>query len=198
MEAKANLPAGRKVFYDYQYRRDILETHGVTEDEVVQDKTRCPPKRTRHSELTDAGAYALASAQVVESTDARAYALASRRMEDVPLADVTTYVRAWRLECPWLAVCKSVSMFTRCSVCEYLRLLIDQTPRDQEFLRSALKTRLGAHFDFQAAQRLSHGRIEEECEQRGGPKWFMLIDKMDQKKTVCPTIWSQLATKRKG
>ena len=23
----------------------------------------------------------------------------------------------------------------------------------------------------------------------------MLIDKMDQKKTVCPTIWSQLATK---
>ena len=117
MEAKAYLPAGRKVFYDYQYRPDILERHGVTEDEVVQDKTRSPPKRTRHSELTDAGAYAPASAQKVESTDVTAYVLTSRRMEDVPLADVTTFTRAWRMECPWIVVCKSVSMFTRCSVC---------------------------------------------------------------------------------
>ena len=85
-------------------------------------------------------------------------------------------------------------MFTRCSVCEYLRLLIDQTPRDQEYLRQALQTRLGDHFEFQAAQRLSHGVIEESCAQRGGLEWLMLIDKMDQKKTVCPSIWSQLAT----
>ena len=85
-------------------------------------------------------------------------------------------------------------MFTRCSVCEYLRLLIDQTPRDQEYLRQALQTRLGDHFEFQAAQRLSHGVIEEFCVQSGGLEWLMLIDKMDQKKTVCPSIWSQLAT----
>ena len=91
-------------------------------------------------------------------------------------------------------VCKSVSMFTRCSVCEYLRLLIEQTPREQESLRNVLRERLGQHFDFQAAQRLAHGRVEEECAQSGGRKWLMIIDKMDQKKTVVPTIWSQLAT----
>ena len=218
MESKAYLPAGRKVFYYYQYRKDILERHGVTEDDVMQEKARHPQKRTRRGDLTNAGAYAPASAPGSEptnagayapasavgseptdvgayvpasapgsqSTDARAYTLASRRMEDVPLADVTTFVRAWRLECPWLVVCKSVSMFTRCSVCEYLRLLIDQTPRDQEPLRNALKSRLGGHFEFQAAQRLAHGRIEEECEQSGGQKWFMLIDKMDQQKDRVP------------
>ena len=79
-------------------------------------------------------------------------------------------------------------MFTRCSVCEYLRLLIDQVPRDQVHLRAALMARLGEHYDFQAAQRLAENRLEEECAHSGGRKWFMLIDKMDQQKTVCPTI----------
>ena len=116
-------------------------------------------------------------------------------MVDIPLASCETFLRAWRIETPWLIVCKSVSMFTRCSVCEYLRLLIDQTPRDHARLRQALQTRLGEHFAFQAAQRLAHARLEEECDQSGGQKWMMLIDKMDQKKTICPTIWSQLATK---
>ena len=116
-------------------------------------------------------------------------------MADIPLADRATFLRAWRIECPWLIVCKSVSMFTRCSVCEYLRLLIDQTPRDQESLRQALQTRLGDHFAFQAAQRLAHARVEEECEQSGGQKWIMLIDAMDQNKTICPAIWSRLSTR---
>ncbi len=71
---------------------------------------------------------------------------------------------------------------------------MDQTPRGQDVLRSALQARLGGHYDFQAAQRLSHNRLEELCAQSGGRRWFMLIDKMDQSKTVCPTIWSQLPT----
>ena len=54
------------------------------------------------------------------------------------IATLATFLEAWRVEVPWLVVCKSVSMFTRCSVCEYLRLLIDQTPRDQDELRQAL------------------------------------------------------------
>ena len=89
---------------------------------------------------------------------------------------------------------KSVGMFTRCSVCEYLKLLIEQTPRDQCALRERLKDRLGLHFDFQAAQRLALGRVEEEVAQSGGAHWCMLIDKMDQRKTVVPCVWSQLAT----
>ncbi len=55
-------------------------------------------------------------------------------------------------------VCKSV----------YLRLLIDQTPRGQDALRSALQARLGDHYGFQAAQRLSHNRLEELRAQSGG------------------------------
>ena len=99
---------------------------------------------------------------------------------------------------PWLAVCKSVSLFVRCGVCEYLKLLIDQTPRDQAPLRDALRARLGAHFQFQAAQRLAQGRQEEECAQSEGKTWLMKIDKMNQKKTVTPTLWSQLATPCSG
>ena len=52
--------------------------------------------------------------------------------------------------------------------------------------------RLGQHFAFQSAQRLAQGRIEEECKQSNGRKWFMKIDKMDQSKTILPTIWSQV------
>lgn len=113
---------------------------------------------------------------------------------DHPLADYTTFLEAWRKEVPWLVVCKSVCMFVRCGVCEYLKLLIEQTPRDQESLRTALRSRLGAHFQFQAAQRLAQGRLEEEAQQSQGRIWFMKIDKMDQKKAVTPTIWSQLST----
>ena len=109
-------------------------------------------------------------------------------------ASLCTFLRAWRVECPWIVVAKSVGMFTRCSVCDYLKLLIEQTPRDQCALRERLKDRLGLHFDFQAAQRLALGRVEEQAAQSGGAHWCMLIDKMDQRKTVVPSVWSQLAT----
>ena len=113
---------------------------------------------------------------------------------DHPIADYACFLQAWRTECPWLVVCKSVSMFTKCGLCEYLKLLVEQTPRDQGPLRETLRTRLGQHFAFQAAQRLAQGRLEEEAQQSQGRKWFMKIDKMDQNKTVTPTIWSQLCT----
>ena len=88
---------------------------------------------------------------------------------------------------------KSVGIFTRCSVCDYLKLLIEQTPRDQCALRERLKYRLGLHFDFQAAQRLTLGRVDEKAAQSGGAHWCMLIDKTDQRKTAAPCVWSQLA-----
>lgn len=53
---------------------------------------------------------------------------------------------------------------------------------------------MGRHFDFQAAQRLVEGRIEEMCNQSGGTRWFMHIDKMDQKKSILPSIWAMLST----
>ena len=113
---------------------------------------------------------------------------------DIVMATLPTFLAAWRVECPWIVVAKSVGMFTRCSVCDYLKLIIEQCPREEHDLREFLKDRLGQHFDFQAAQRLAHGRVEEEAVQSSGEHWFMLIDKMDQRKTVVPSIWSQLRT----
>ena len=53
-----------------------------------------------------------------------------------------------------------------------LKLLVEQTPRDQCALRERFKDRLGLHFDFQAAQRLALGRVEEEvCPER----WRTLV-----------------------
>ena len=191
-ELKAYLPAGRKCFYYAHYRKDVLEKYGVTEADVAA--ARAYALALREAKKQRVGEKH-ASGNSVNAEAAEAYASAAQRMADVPLAEIDTFLRAWRVECPWLIICKSVSMFTRCSVCEYLRLLIDQTPRDQVALRSALQARLGDHYEFQAAQRLADNRLEEECAHSGGRKWFMLIDKMDQQKTVCPTIWSQLATR---
>ena len=58
-------------------------------------------------------------------------------------------------------------MLTRCIVCDYLRSLIDQIPRDQESMRGALQARLGDHYEFQAAQRLAIGRVEELVAESG-------------------------------
>ena len=56
------------------------------------------------------------------------------------------------------------------------------------------KERLASHFQFQSAQLLVQGRVQELCNQSNGTKWFMKVDKMDEKATVVPTVWSQLST----
>ena len=76
----------------------------------------------------------------------------------------------------------------------YLKLLIEQTPRDQCALRERLKDRGGLHFDFQSAQRLALGKVEEQAAQSSGAHWCMLLYNMDQRKTVVPCVWGQLAT----
>ncbi len=182
MNGNACLPAGRKVF-NYAHRKDILERHGDTE-----------------TDAEDASAYALASRRPKQARKARgggeaegasAYALASQlstqtsRMADAPLASLNHFLKAWRVECPWLVVCKSV----------YLRLLIDQTPRGQDALRSALQARLGDRYGFQAARSLPRNRLEEFRAQSGGGRWFMLIDKMD---TVPPHCRRRCSRGRKN
>lgn len=103
----------------------MLERHGVTDADASDASTYALASR-RSKRRRIAGAQAGGS-----SADAGADVPASRSMADVPVAGPNNLLRAWPIECPWLIVCKSVSMFTRCSACEYLRLLIDQTPRDQ-------------------------------------------------------------------
>ena len=82
----------------------------------------------------------------------------------------------------------------KCALCEWLKLQIDKTPRGQPELMTVFKDRLADHFQFQGAQRLVQGRIQEACKQSEGIRWFMKTDEMDEKAIVVPTEWSQLST----
>lgn len=73
------------------------------------------------------------------------------RDRDAGIASQVTFLQVWRWEVPWLIVHHGKSMFTQCSVCSYLKLLIEQCPKSEWQWLDALKTRLGNHFQFQAS-----------------------------------------------
>jgi len=52
-----------------------------------------------------------------------------RIAQKLPYAGLNTFLKAWRLECPWLVVVKSISKFVKCGLCEYLKMLIDKVDR---------------------------------------------------------------------
>ena len=208
MDEKAYLPSGRKMFYYYQYRKDMVHRSEAALENVPEETllgstpgqssgapspppaphpSAAPRGRKRNHPAADP---ALGSTPRCTAEFAKGFAARA----GIVMATLSTFLQAWRVECPWIVVAKSVGMFTKCSVCDYLKLLIEQCPREEHDLREFLKDRLGQHFDFQAAQRLAHGRVEEEAAQSAGEHWFVLIDKMDQRKTVVPSIWSQLRT----
>ena len=81
---EAYLPAGRKIFYYWQY--------------------------------------------VVEATSGRD----KYRSAECLVASEKHFLRAWRQELPWLIICRSVCMFVKCGLCEYLKMQIDQLPRERE------------------------------------------------------------------
>ena len=94
-----------------------------------------------------------------------------RQQQGISPADYTTFLKAWRVECPHIVVCKSVSMFTRCGLCDYLQEQLARTPHCQKEVVSMLRHRLGKHYEFQSAQRLAMARIEEKCRRSGGAEW---------------------------
>ena len=61
-------------------------------------------------------------------------------------------------------------MFSCCSVCEYLRLLIDHTPCEQESMRGALQARQENDYKLRTTQGLAIGRLEELCADNGSAK----------------------------
>jgi hypothetical protein len=85
--------------------------------------------------------------------------------------DHRTFLKAWQTECFYITIAKSESMFTRCGCCEFLKALLDSTPRSNPEMLCMVRARLGAHFAFQSAQRLEQGRVEERCRQSGGKEW---------------------------
>ena len=119
---------------------------------------------------------------------------ADRRGMGKKPCSLSLFLKAWRTECPWLIVCKSVSKFTKCGVCEYLKMMLDQCPRALTEVSEKLRARLGKHFQFQGAQRVAMGRLEELADQSDGRVWLMLIDKMDQNCAFCPQVWAMAST----
>ena len=117
-----------------------------------------------------------------------------RRSRGCECAQLGVFLRAWRCECPWIVIPKRLGKFLRCALCEWLKLQIDRTPRNQPELLSILKDRLSSHFWFQSAQRLMQSRIQELCYQSHGTKWFIKTDKMDENAFAVATQWSQLQT----
>ena len=86
-------------------------------------------------------------------------------------ASQSTFMTAWKRECPHIVVTKSVSMFTRCGLCDFLQTELARCPRSDTVGVEMLRRRLGQHYEFQAAQRLAMGRIEEQCRRSGGKEW---------------------------
>ena len=119
---------------------------------------------------------------------------ADRQANKRPYASYDVFLTAWRCETPWIKIARSLSTFTQCGMCNYLKALLDETPRSQPGVLAMLKRRLVEHWRFQSAQRLCQSRIEEACAQNGQTKWFTKVDKMDQKKTSLPTEWKQLTS----
>ena len=113
----------------------------------------------------------------------------ARAQQGLTPASLHTFQLAWRIDVSWLAISRTICKFSKCGVCEYLKWLIDQTPRTKRDVMQMYLARLGQHFDFQGAQRLAVARVEETCRQSGNTKWLMLIDKMDQNAAKLPTEW---------
>ena len=86
-------------------------------------------------------------------------------------ASQSTFMTAWKRECPHIVVTKSVSMFTRCGLRDFLQTELARCPRSDTVGVNMLRMRLGQHYEFQAAQRLAMGRIEEQCRRSGGREW---------------------------
>ena len=117
-----------------------------------------------------------------------------RRSSGREPASLETFLRSWRCETPWIVIPKHLGKFLKCALCEWLKLQIDKTPRTDPELMNMFKNRLTDHYQFQSAQRMAQKRLQEHCYQSNGTKWFMKTDKMDEKATVVPTVWSQLST----
>ena len=179
MDEKAYLPSGRKMFYYYQYRKDMIQRSEAALGSQVPEETllgstprqssgapslspppagRCyePPAPPHPSAAARGRKRKQLNADPALGSTPRCtaeYAKGFAARAGIVMATLSTFLDAWRVECPWIVVAKSVGMFTRCSVCDYLKLLIEQRPREENDLCEFLKDRLRRHFDFQAAQR---------------------------------------------
>jgi hypothetical protein len=86
-------------------------------------------------------------------------------------AELGTFLSCWRQELPYL-VLSTGQGFIKCGTCEYLRNLMQSTPRSMQELISAARLRLGQHYSFQSSQRLALAALEECADKSGKQIWF--------------------------
>lgn len=109
-------------------------------------------------------------------------------------ADLVTFAQMWRTELPFIVISRDQGSFTKCGLCEYLKKLMDSSPRDRVGLGQTARLRLGDHYKFQSAQRLKKNALEERARRSDAQFWVLTQDKMDHSTTQLPTIWTQRAT----
>ncbi len=102
------------------------------------------------------------------------------------IASKPLFLSTWRDELPWIVIKTSESLFVSCGLCEYLKLLVAKT--SESSLRSLALNRLGAHFDFQAAQRIAMTNMFRNSERNPTELIAVAWDKMDQVKTLLPRV----------
>ena len=85
-----------------------------------------------------------------------------------------------------LKIRKAYGPFTRCSLCDYLRLLIAQST--DQAIRRDLGMKLGQHHRHQADQRHAMNLIFRHSERQPLELLAVAWDKMDQTKTIIPRI----------
>lgn len=73
-----------------------------------------------------------------------------RKTQKMESASLDTFCCAWRCECPWLRIARTLCSYTACGICSFLRDNIDRTPRDAPEPMAAYKTRLAKHYEFQS------------------------------------------------
>ena len=114
-----------------------------------------------------------------------------RESDNRDFASEPVFLMCWRVDVSWLIVAPGNQQQGKCGVCTFFKLQIDSAARGSPSLL-ILKSRLGKHFQFQAAQRLVQDNVEERAAQSHGDLWMMKIDRMDQTKSILPAMWALL------
>ena len=92
----------------------------------------------------------------------------------------------WKKELPWIVLKAPSGPFTHCGLCDYLRMMIKETW--DLGMRQHLIQRLGAHYQFQAAQRVVVSNLMAEGERSPAELVVATWDNMDQAKTIIPRV----------
>ncbi|CAK0838405.1 unnamed protein product [Prorocentrum cordatum] len=126
------------------------------------------------------------------ATDGRWADIRKRPPEPGPATSLGTFLKAWRVDLPFIVLPSARGKFSSCGLCDFLKMMIQTSP-DQSIKYQLLLT-LGAHYEFQGQQRLYLDNLFQESIRN--PRGLLVIgwDKMDQGKTILPRVRALINT----